>query len=871
MQKSEWNVGILHGHRLTQTLKLFRFLLARLQMDSLVNQTSARNIYRALERLPEKLSDTFHDAMRRAAAQPEEHASLAAQVISWIFYARRPLSVAELREALSVEPGDTRLDRSGCHEVDLSLDVCCGLISIDQEDNVIRLVHYSLQQYLESYWENERPSSRLDIATTCLTYLMLDDFSPEATEDADRSVILNGETSLSNRSRWQDSHRFFSYVASYWAEHVKGSLEKEIEPLILRFLHSRVHLLYGLQEYNKLRFRNLEYDTWPHQPSSLHLTSYWGSSHTTSILVKQGADVHAVDAQKRTPLVCAAMNGQIDVARVLLGEGADVNARDSSSATPLHAAVINDHVEITKLFLEHGADANAKDQDGSAPMCVAASNGSLQMMDLLLQKGATAHKIGRRGASPLETACRGGHTTAVQWLLMKGVDVNSVNTCPLTEAVHAKYPHIVRILLDAGADINKANTLGHTALDEAVDQGNVSLYQRIVATGPKDTSTGKSPANQSLLQMATSGGNEALVNILVNHGADVRDTGGDIGTVLQMAIHSRNLETVKMVLNASPPPDVNLGKGIFGTTPLQLAVLVREFGILSELLSYRGNLKYDYGKVDPNKTTSFGVTPLHQAIYLGWASGIDALIRYGANPQLFDLYGQTCLDWALQDHGLLRRLGGQKSYRPTSLFFQKRLLKETVRKLATTLLQNSDRQGGHKIDYHYLGHCLLRLQDVEEARTSFEQQIKNVFSKHEPRHNILCHLCDDIVGSRFVCRICADIDLCNTHMRAYKSKSPDPRCRKHQFLEVPGPHWKVLGNEKVNAAGESIDEWLGRLLFKYGVVTPSTTGTQRLQRRSFYDHDLGICSPAQADANTKRLQSLSFNFNDYDAEAFSPA
>ena len=323
---------------------------------------------------------------------------------------------------------------------------------------------------------------------------------------------------------------------------------------------------------------------------------------------------------------------------------------------------------------------------------------------------------------------------------------------------------------------------------------------------------------------------------------------------------------------------------------------MKEFGILSELLSYRANLKYDFGKVDPNKTTSFDVTPLHQALYLGWAPGIDALIPHGANPQPFDLYGQTCLGRALQDHDLLRRLGGQKSYRPTSLFFQKTLLKEAVRKLATTLLQNSDRQGGRKIDYHYLGHCLLRLQDFEEARTSFEQQIKNVFAKHEPRHNILCHLCDDIIGSRFVCRTCADIDLCSTHMRVYKSKSPDPRCRTHQFLEVPGPHWKDLGNEKVNAAGESINDWLGRLLFKYGGVTPSTTGTQGMQRRSFYDHnsenrspaqaitntkrlpsprfnghDSGTCSPAQADANTRCVQSLSFNFDNYDAKVSSPA
>ena len=88
-------------------------------MDSLVVQTSAHNIYKALERLPEKLNDVFDDAIERIAAQPGEYAMLAKKVISWIFYARRPLKFAELREALSVEPGDTRLDQSGYHELDL--------------------------------------------------------------------------------------------------------------------------------------------------------------------------------------------------------------------------------------------------------------------------------------------------------------------------------------------------------------------------------------------------------------------------------------------------------------------------------------------------------------------------------------------------------------------------------------------------------------------------------------------------------------------------------------------------------------------------------------------------------------------------------
>ena len=794
-------------------------------MDSLVNQTSARNIYRALQYLPEKLNDTFHDAIKRVAAQPKEHSILATQVLSWIFYAKRPLSPVELREALSIEPGDTRLDRSGCHEIELSLDVCCGLVSIDDEDNVIRLVHYSLQQYLEDNWKVKNPRAKWGIATTCLTYLMLDDFSPEATEEIDGPMVKTGDASLPNRARWQNSHKFFSYVASYWAEHVKGSLEKEMEPLILRFFHSKVHLLYGLQEYNKLKFRNLEYDTWPHEPSSLHLTAYWGLSYITRILVEQGTDVHLEDAHKRTPLACAALNGHCEVARFLFREGSDVNARDSAAATPLHAAVINDHVDIARLLLKFKADANAKDKDGSSPMCLAASNGNLQMMDLLLQMGASADKIDKRGVSPLEIASRGGHAAAVQWLLVKGVNVNSENSSPLTEAVYANQPHVVRILLDAGANLDKVNEFGYTALGTALKKGNLNIAQRLVTAGASINTSGKSSADVSPLQMAAFEGNEALVTLLLSHGANVHAQGGDLGTVLQMAIYSRNLNIVEMVSRASPSPDVNLGKGNFGTTPLQLAVLLKDFEILSQLLSRRHLVQ----QADTNMTTSFGITPLHQAVYLGWESGIDALVRHGANPQTFDLYGQTCLDWAFQDKDLFRRLGGQKSYRPTSYVTQRRHLEETVRKLLITLLQSSERQDGRRINYHYLGHCLLRLKDVEEARTSFEQQIKNVFSKHEPRHNILCHRCEgeDITGSRFVCHTCADVDICNSHMSQYESKSPDPGCKKHQFLEVPGPQWKTFGNGKVNEVGETIDEWLARLLLRYGGVTPPDLGNQR--------------------------------------------
>lgn len=69
--------------------------------------------------------------MDRAVAQPEAHPILAAQVIPHV---KQPLSVVEFRETLSLKPGDTRLDRVGCHEIETSLDVLCGLVSIDEDD-----------------------------------------------------------------------------------------------------------------------------------------------------------------------------------------------------------------------------------------------------------------------------------------------------------------------------------------------------------------------------------------------------------------------------------------------------------------------------------------------------------------------------------------------------------------------------------------------------------------------------------------------------------------------------------------------------------------------------------------------------------------
>ena len=729
-----------------------------------------------------------------------------------------------LRLASFVRPYLSKMEIQGWIAQDIKILISSWMYVVvwyllTKQDNVVRLVHYSFQQYLEDNWNIAYPNSQRKIAKICITYLMLEDFSPKAMEEAEefRTEFQDGTSQPISQAQWQDSHRFFAYVAAYWSEHVRGRLEIELKPRILSLFSKNVHTLYSLQQYNKLIYRNQEYDTWPHEPSALHLSAYWGLRHITKRLLREGADVHLVDFQGRTPLFCAALNGHTDVADVLLEQGAVLNVHQASDATPLHYAVANDHIDFTKQILAGGAEPNTLNKDGMSPMSLAAYNGNLSMMDLLFRNGARVGKMSLHGAAPLEVASRGGHGAVVQWLIIKGLDVDAAGSFPLIEAVYANQPQIVRILLDAGTDIDAVNELGHTALCVAIKRKYTSLTERLVLKGADVNLHGHGFENESPLNLAIRAGQESSFYLLINNGAKTDTPFMEIGTLLQGAIFYQTWQIVEKLLRIPDATDITLDKGDFGASPLILAVQLQNNILLEELLHHRSS-KDNTQKADINAANAFNITALHQAVYLGWEVGAETLIKNGADPRQLDLYGQSCLDWALSDKEMFRKLGGSRIYRGTGQITQSRSLKKSVRNLVSILIEKyPDRRGGRRIDYHYLGHCFLRLQEVEEATTSFEQQVKDISSRHEPKHNISCHICgnEEIQGARFVCYTCADIDLCATHMDTYDQRSPDPRCKRHKFLEIPGPDWHSLGRGQVNRKGETIDEWLRRLSRKY--------------------------------------------------------
>jgi hypothetical protein len=95
------------------------------------------------------LDQAYEQAMVRIQGQVPEHQQLARQVLSWIACSRRRLTSSELQHAIGVEIDASSLDRENITDIGLIVSVCAGLVIIDTESDIVRLVHYTTQEYFQ--------------------------------------------------------------------------------------------------------------------------------------------------------------------------------------------------------------------------------------------------------------------------------------------------------------------------------------------------------------------------------------------------------------------------------------------------------------------------------------------------------------------------------------------------------------------------------------------------------------------------------------------------------------------------------------------------------------------------------------------------
>ena len=66
-----------------------------------------------------------------------------------------------------MEIGESELDEENLPEIEDMVSICAGLVTVDEEGNVIRLVHYTTQEYFEQIWSFWFPDAQRDIYSCC--------------------------------------------------------------------------------------------------------------------------------------------------------------------------------------------------------------------------------------------------------------------------------------------------------------------------------------------------------------------------------------------------------------------------------------------------------------------------------------------------------------------------------------------------------------------------------------------------------------------------------------------------------------------------------------------------------------------------------
>jgi hypothetical protein len=171
------------------------------------------------------LDSAYKHAMERIEGQIGDQTMLAKQVLSWIIYARRPLTTSELRHALAVEIGEFKLDEENLPEIDDMVSTCAGLVTVDEQSDVIRLVHYTTQDYLERTWTAWFPNAQTEITKICVTSLSFNAF--------ETGFCLKDEEFEAR----EQSNTLYNYAASHWGNHARGDAV-ETDQMILDFLES---------------------------------------------------------------------------------------------------------------------------------------------------------------------------------------------------------------------------------------------------------------------------------------------------------------------------------------------------------------------------------------------------------------------------------------------------------------------------------------------------------------------------------------------------------------------------------------------------------------------------------------------------------
>ncbi|XP_030849658.1 serine/threonine-protein phosphatase 6 regulatory ankyrin repeat subunit A-like [Strongylocentrotus purpuratus] len=198
------------------------------------------------------------------------------------------------------------------------------------------------------------------------------------------------------------------------------------------------------------------------------------------------------------------------------------------------------------------------------------------------------------------------------------------------------------------------NNGGKGALHDACVKGDLNAIKLLINAGA-DVDV-KSTNNSTPLLLAAEYGHQSCVEELISYGADPTKRDNDGDSLVHVASLGGGLETLKFVLDLEGMSKLISSKNNVGQIPLHSAAKVGNIDCVELLLAQ--DTRQEDGEDScflVDEQDSQGKTPLHLAVEGGFSPVIEALIEAGADLNIQNNDGKTCLHllvtlWGSPEH-----------------------------------------------------------------------------------------------------------------------------------------------------------------------------------------------------------------------------
>lgn len=497
------------------------------------------------DQLPADVSDAYEKMLERS-----HNKKLARPLLEAVLFAPEPFTVEEFAVVLALAPSDSECSTLTALKNALlpsaafrkTVENLCGLL-ISVFDNKIFLIHQTAREFLladvevgkkpdSTKWAESFPPWQCNVtmARICLRYLAI--WETEAPKDY-KDMRLQKEEHGEDSKWWtQPEELFLPYASLNWADHYYRGLYEEspLDALALKICQAHGRSL-----------------------SSAGHPSWWFHIYYRRRLLLPGrfrGSYLRFDG-KATDIIVAAGVDCLEVLKMLLSE----HTLTAADAPALQFATHANHVCVS-LLLEHGIHTHMSEDELSYSLVELVMSEQDLTLRNLVQTHASLSPADRRAFSDPEV--QQGEKTFV----------NALGRALIPAAIKMRNKRFkfetYKLLLDSGANFH-------------------AVGPPMNNPGPLFENTGWTP-----LSMAAWEGQTDLIQLLLDHGADINFEGGGPWTnAIAAAAAESQIDTLRYLLEKGADP--NRGRGVFGP-PLALATQRNQVESVRLLVDHGANL-----------------------------------------------------------------------------------------------------------------------------------------------------------------------------------------------------------------------------------------------------------------------------------------